>query len=162
MASDYHLKLDGIEGESKKTGYENQIDVSSWQFGGGNPVVISGGGMSAGKVTFSEITFTGKVDKSTPKMLNKMAKGEHINSAVLTCLKSTGATTTGAFLTVTLKEVYVTNLSISGSEGTNDEMEAFSLAYGDIELDYKIQDESGTLSSAGEFEYDLKAEEVKK
>ncbi len=163
MAIDYYLKLDGVEGETKKKGHEKQFEIQSWSFGGSNPVSITGGGMSAGKVSFADITFTKSVDKATTKLLNKMATGDHFKEAILYCCKSTGEKTTQDFLVLTMKEAYITSYSTGGSGGMGDyETESFSVAYGDIEVDYKVQGDKGTLTNAGEFEYNVKAGEVLK
>jgi type VI secretion system secreted protein Hcp len=163
MAIDYYLKLDGIEGESKKKGHEKQFEILGWSFSGSNPVSAQGGGMSAGKVSFSDISFQKRVDKASTKLLNKMATGDHFKEAVLYCAKSTGEKTTQDFLVITMKEAYITSYSTSGSGGGGDyETESFSVAYGGIEVDYKVQGDKGTLTSAGEFEYNVKTEEVLK
>ena len=44
MATDYFLKLDGIDGESAQKGHENQIDLLSWTWGESNSGSSSDGG----------------------------------------------------------------------------------------------------------------------
>jgi type VI protein secretion system component Hcp len=58
-----------------------------------------------------------------------------------------------------LKEVYVSSFSAGGSSGEDVGTESFSLTYGSINYDYKIQDKTGTLSSAGNIEFDLRKRE---
>ncbi len=162
MAIDYHLKLDGIQGESQHAKHKDEIDILSWSWGASNPVTIVGAGMSAGKVSMSDLTISKRVDKSSPKLLALNVTGKHVANAVLTASKSTGAKTPEDFLTIKLEEVYVASYQIGGSHGEDVGSESLSLAYGKINYDYKEQKKDGTLTSAGEVGYDLiKAEQNK-
>jgi len=162
MAIDYHLKVEGIEGESQHAKHSSEIDILSWQWGAANPVRIVGAGMSAGKVSMSDLTITKRVDKSSPKLLGFNVTGKHAKYAVLTASKSTGGKTPDDFLTIKLEEVYVSSYQIGGSHGEDTGIENLSLAYGKIAYDYKEQKSDGTLTSAGEVAYDLmKAQQEK-
>ncbi len=162
MAIDYHLKIDGIQGESQHSKHKDEIDILSWSWGATNPVTIVGTGMSAGKVSMSDLTISKRVDKSSPKLLALNVTGAHKDSAILTASKSTGGKSPEDFLTIKLTEVYVASYQIGGSHGEDVGSESLSLAYGKIEYDYKQQDAKGVLKSAGEVGYDLiKAEQSK-
>ncbi len=155
MAIDYHLKLDGIQGESQHAKHSNEIDILSWSWGAHNPVTVVGAGMSAGKVSMSDLTISKRVDKSSPKLLGLNVTGKHVANAVLTASKSTGGKNPEDFLTIKLEEVYVSSYQIGGSHGDDVGTESLSLSYGKISYDYKEQKKDGTLTSAGEVGYDL-------
>ena len=159
MAIEYHLKCGNIKGESAATKHMDEIELMSWSWGASNPTTIVGAGMSAGKVSMTDINFTKRVDKSSPKLLELCVTGKHVDDATLYCSKQTGGKTPDDFLTIKLKEVYVSSFSAGGSSGEDVGTESFSLTYGSINYDYKIQDKTGTLSSAGNIEFDLRKRE---
>ena len=67
MASDYLLKVDGIKGESTDSKHKDEIEIESFSWGATQPGSFStGGGGGAGKVSFQDIHFTQKYDKSSP------------------------------------------------------------------------------------------------
>jgi type VI secretion system secreted protein Hcp len=161
MAIEYHLKFGSIKGESGATAHKEEIEILSWSWGATNPTNISGSGMSAGKVSMSDLSFTKKVDKSSPKLLELCITGKHVDLATLYCSKQTGDKKPADFLTIKLKEVYVSSFHCGGSEGEDVGTESLSVTYADINYDYKEQKPDGSLVSAGNVEYDLVAREQK-
>ena len=159
MAIEYHLKCGSIKGESAASKHMDEIEILSWSWGASNPTTIVGSGMSAGKVSVSDLSFTKHVDKSSPKLLELCITGKHVDEATLYCGKSTGGKTPDDFLTIKLKEVYVSSFQVGGSSGEDVGSESLSLSYGSINYDYKAQDKAGTLSSAGNVEYDVRKRE---
>jgi type VI secretion system secreted protein Hcp len=159
MAIEYHLKVGSIKGESAASKHMDEIEILSWSWGASNPTTIVGSGMSAGKVSMSDLSFTKRVDKSSPKLLELCVTGKHVDDATLYCSKQTGGKTPDDFLTLKLKEVYVSSFQASGSSGEDVGTESLSLTYGSINYDYKVQDKAGTLTSAGAVEYDLRKRE---
>lgn len=88
-AVDYFLKLDGIKGESQDSKHKDEIDVESWSWGETQSGThAGGGGGGAGKVSMQDFHFVMKVNKSSPKLLQACASGEHIKEALLTCRKA--------------------------------------------------------------------------
>jgi type VI secretion system secreted protein Hcp len=159
MAIEYHLKCGTIKGESASTKHMDEIELLSWSWGATNPTTIVGSGMSAGKVSMSDLSFTKHVDKSSPKLLELCITGKHMDDATLCCSKQTGGKTPEDFLTLKLKEVYVSSFQAGGSSGEDVGTESVSITYGSINYDYKAQDKTGTLTSAGNVEYDLRKRE---
>ena len=58
MAIEYFLKLDGIKGESLQPSIPTKSKCISWSWGASNPTSITGSGLSAGKVSLSDITIS--------------------------------------------------------------------------------------------------------
>src|SRR5689334_24466629 len=60
MAFDSFLKLDGVAGESVRSGFEGWIEIYSFSMGASNPSSIgtSGAGAGAGKVSLSGFNYT--------------------------------------------------------------------------------------------------------
>jgi len=159
MAIEYHLKFGSIKGESPATKHKEEIELLSWSWGASNPTTLVGTGMSAGKVSMSDLSFTKRVDKSSPKLLEMCVTGKHVDNVTLYCSKQTGGKTPEDFLIIKLEEVYVSSHQCGGSAGEDVGTESFTLTYGKINYDYKQQDKSGTLTSAGNIEYDLRKRE---
>jgi len=155
MAIEYFLKFGTIKGESGSSKHKEEIELLSWSWGATNPTNITGSGMSAGKVSMSDLSFTKRVDKSSPKLLEVCVTGKHVTDATLYCCKQTGDKTPQDFLTIKLKEVYVSSFQAGGSSGEDVGTESLSITYGNINYDYKEQKPDGTLTSAGNIEFDL-------
>ena len=89
MATDYFLKLDGIEGESSQKDHENQIDLLSWSWGESNSGSSSaGGGSGSGKVNMQDFSFAMKINKASPGLFKACANGSHIKEGTLTCRRA--------------------------------------------------------------------------
>jgi len=154
MAIEYHLKLDGITGESTASKHTGEIEVFSWSWGASNPTSISGTGLSAGKVSIGDINVSKPVDKSSAKLLELCSTGKHIATGVLTCSKSTGDKNPADYLTIKLTEIHISSFQAGGSQGDSTGSESVSLAFGSFEYDYKVQGKDGTLTAAGTAKYD--------
>src|SRR5216683_3025528 len=90
MATDYHLKLDTVEGESQKEGHAKEIEVISWSWGGSNDgsfAVGSGGG--TGRFSAHDINLNVPLSKASGKLLQACTKGSHIDSITLNFSKVT-------------------------------------------------------------------------
>jgi type VI secretion system secreted protein Hcp len=154
MASDIHIEMDGIKGESTDDKYKDQIEVHGWQWGASNATTMAtGGGGGAGKVSFHDFSFTHNYDKASPALLKNCAKGTHIKKAVLHQRKAGGGQQ--EFLTITFEDVFITSLAPSGSG--EQVMESVSFSFGKYSLDYKPQKADGSLDAAVNTKYDVKA-----
>jgi type VI secretion system secreted protein Hcp len=159
MPIEYHLDFGSVKGESVSTKHMDQIELLSWSWGASNPTTIVGAGMSAGKVAMSDLSFTKRVDKSSPKLLELCITGKHVDLVTLFCSKQTGGKTPDDFLTIKFWEVYVSSQQVGGSSGEDVGTESLSITYGKMNYDYKLQKADGTLTSAGNVEYDLRKRE---
>lgn len=156
MAVDIFLKLDGIKGESQDTKHKEEIDVMSYSFGATQAGTMSyGGGGGAGKVQFQDLSFTHRVDKSSPVLFLHCANGAHIKEATLTNRKA--GKEAQEYLVIKLADILVTAVQLGDSSGSELPMESVSLNYSKIEMIYKEQKADGTLGAASTFKYDVKA-----
>ena len=160
MAIEYFLKLNGAPGESLSSKHKDEIEVFSWSWGANNPTSIHGSGLSAGKVSFSDISITKPVDKASPKLLELCCSGKHIDKGILTCSKSTGDKNPADYLTIEMEEIHVSSFQAGGSKGDDIGSESISMACAKISYDYKIQDKTGKLTSAGTAKYDITLREL--
>jgi len=154
MAIEYHLKLDGVTGESTAAKHSGEIEVYSWSWGASNPTSITGTGLSAGKVSIGDLSITKPVDKSSAKLLELCCTGKHITNGTLTCSKSTGDKNPGDYLIITFTEIHVSSHSSGGSSGDSTGSESVSLAFGKFNYEYKAQGKDGSLTTAGTASWD--------
>lgn len=107
----YHLKVDGIEGESKNDAHPGEIEVLSWSWGATNSTNAVRPG-SGGKVSMQDFTFRTLIDKSTPMLFLRAADGDVIRSATLT-----GRRDGRVFLEWELKNVVVASFKTMDEAG---------------------------------------------
>ena len=155
MAIEAFLKLGDLKGESLVKGFEDHIQLLSWNWElsqVGTTHIGSGGG--AGKVNVKDLTFESYVDMATPPLLLACCKGTHYPQAVLTQRKAGGNPLT--YLTITLKDVLVTHVAEGG--GTSDELQtqSVSLNFASFEVSYQPQDNKGAKrGGAINVQYDI-------
>jgi len=142
MAVDSFLKLGTLKGESVVKGFEDQIQLLSWSWGvaqSGTTHMASGGG--AGKVNVSDMHITHYVDAASPNLFLACCTGTHYDSATLTMRKAGG--TALEYLTITLTDIIVTSVSVSGATAADLVSEDFSLNFAKFKLSYQPQDNKG-------------------
>ena len=132
-AVDMFLKIDDIDGEASDKNHEGEIDVLSWSWGMTQSGSAGGG---AGKVNIQDISFTKFVDKSTPKLYEKLANGEPIPEIILSISDSTYSGKE-VYLTYTLTVASMSSVSTGGSGGEDRITENISLNFETIEVIYQ-------------------------
>ena len=91
MAVDMTIKIEepGLEGESKLSGLEKQIDVLAWSFGvSQSGTMHMGEGGTAGKANVQDISITKYVDAASPNLFLFCCNGQHVKKVTLTCRKA--------------------------------------------------------------------------
>ena len=152
MAVDYFLKLDTVPGESVAQNHSGEIQVLSWSWGGTQTSTVSATtGSGAGKVSLSDLNLMIEFDKSSPKLLQGLTKGQHYATATLAAVKS-GAGNAN-YLTFALTEVFIASLQFSASSEVPSV--SLSLTYKSFQMDYYTQDAEGTVTNAGTAKYDV-------
>ena len=152
MAAGTFLKLAGIDGESTDRDHRNEIDVLSWTWGvtGATPAAGGGGG-GAGRATAQPLHFTHRYDKASPMLAKRAAAAQSIASAVLSVRKAGRGQKD--FLKITLKDVFVSSVTASGSDG-GEVIESVTLSYRSVETAYRPQTKSGALGAEVKFGWD--------
>jgi type VI secretion system secreted protein Hcp len=155
MAVEYFLRIDGIEGESTDSKHKGEIDVQSWSWGESSSGSAGGGGGGAGKVQMQDFAFTARLSKASPALLLACASGKHLKSAVLTGRKAGKGQQ--EFLTFSLSDLLVSSYQAGGSEGDEvGPMDAVSLNFSKIEVEYKLQAAGGKLGDPVRAGWDVK------
>lgn len=155
MATDYFLKIDGIDGESKDHKHKNAIDVLAWNWGESNTGAHAyGGGGGSGKVNMQDMTVTMKVNSASPKLMLACASGKHIPKAVLTCRKA--GDKQQEYLIYTLSDLMIASFQSGGSQGDEIPVETLAINFAKIEYKYYPQDAKGGLGGVMPWGWDLK------
>jgi type VI secretion system secreted protein Hcp len=152
--SDIHLKIDGIKGESTDARHRDEIAVDGWSWGVAAGAAGTGGG-GVGKASFSDLSFTHRVDRASPLLWRACVTGRHIKEAVLSVTRAGGATQD--YLTIRLRDVTVTAVALADAAGdSTPPQETVSLAFGSLRYGYRAQRPNGALEPALEFSHDRK------
>lgn len=159
MALDMFLNLgDDIKGESKDgdAKHKGTIDILAWSWGMSNSgSTHMGSGSGAGKANFQDISVTKYIDKASCPIMFACASGQHIEKATLTVRKAGG--TPVEYFVITLTNVLVSSYSTGGSGGEDRLTENVSLNFGQVAIEYKMQDTKGQGKADGNFTWDIAA-----
>src|SRR3954451_9575071 len=156
MASDIFAKLGDIKGESIDDKHKGEIELLSWSWGVSNAGEMRGGmGGGAGKANFHDLSFTHKIDKASPVLMQACATGVHLKEATITHRKAGKGQQ--EFLVIKMNDVIVTSVS-HGSNGADGASENVSIAFAKVNVEYKPQKADGSLDAGIHFKYDLKAQ----
>jgi len=158
VASDIFAKLGDIKGESLDDKHKDEIEVLSWSWGVTNAAPASTGtGAGAGKPKFQDFSFTHKIDKASPVLMQACATGVHLKEATITHRKAGKGQQ--EFLIIKMNDVIVTALT-DGDSSDGGSSETVSLAFAKVDVEYKPQKADGSLDAGLHFKYDLKANKV--
>ncbi len=158
MAVDILLDIEGVTGESKIQGFENKIDILSWNWGLTNSGDMhSGGGGGSGKVDVHDLSLTKYIDKSTPTLTKSCSNGNHFPKAMLTVRKS-GGDAPVEYLTLEMKKVLVTGIHSGGGAGDDRIMEDIVLNFAEYKFSYKPQKDDGTAEAPIDFGWSMEAD----
>lgn len=157
MAVDMFINMGGsIKGESrdKEQGPAGDIDVLAWSWGmSQSGTTHMGGGGGSGKASFQDLSFTKYVDSATNALMTALAKGTHVEKAVLMVRKAGEGQK--KYIMITMEEVLVTSISTGGSGGEDRLTENVTLNFGKVKFAYTPQETKGTMSAEKTFSYDI-------
>ena len=148
------IKIGDIEGESQDIRHVGESEVLSWSWGMNNPVLVApGGGTTAGRVNVGAFTFSKRVDKATPKLMEACAKGTHHNRAVLSL--STGGRGSIEFYRFVCEDVLVSRVYNAGAGG--EPFETVSLTFARVGVEYVRITPAGGPGEKGRFTWNIPA-----
>jgi len=143
------IKIGDLKGESSDDTHKDDIDVLAWSWGlsnSGNAHMAGGAG--AGKVNCQDLSLTKYIDLSSAKLIEAVCTGDHFEEAKLVVRKASGGDSPLEYIKITMKTVYVTNVSTGGSGGEDRLTENITLNFAEAKFEYFAQDNSG--ESAGD------------
>jgi type VI secretion system secreted protein Hcp len=152
---DFFLKIAGVAGESTDDKHKGEIELESFSWGQSNSGSAGHGtGGGSGKVAPQDLSFTKRIDKSSPVLLIACATGQHFKEALLTARKAGGSQQ--EYLKIKMEEVLVSSYQTSASTGAV-VYENISLHFSKLEMAYKEQKADGSLGGEAKQRYDYAA-----
>jgi type VI secretion system secreted protein Hcp len=153
MAVDVFLKIKGIPGESADTKHKGEIDVLSYSWGITQTGTMAyGGGGGAGKANFGDFSFMMRMNKATPKLMQAVANGSHVEEAILYCRKA--GDKQQEYMTYKFYDLLISSYQTSAS--SEEPTESVSFNFAKMEMEYKEQDSKGNLAGGVNFKYNIK------
>lgn len=151
MAVDLFLKLDTIKGESTDSKHTEEIEIDSFSFGQASELGRDTG-QRAGRVSMQDFHFVMSLNKATPQLMLKCAKGEHIAEGLLTMRQVGGQQI--EFLKIKFSDIIISSFQNAASEADIFPKDQFSLWFGKIEFSYYRQNATGGLDPPVVFLWD--------
>lgn len=152
-----------IKGESTVDKHTDEIELSSFNLGASMAVTAAStsGSRASERASFSDVTVTKGVDSSTPDLAKGVAQGTTFGTAVISINRADGQGGMVEYLKVTLTDVIISSLQMSGADGAGVAQESASLAYGTIKWEYTPTDpaKGGGLGTIP-FAFDVGANKV--
>lgn len=157
-AWDAYLTVDGVKGESRRSGHEDEIELISFDFGANNPSSVgTGKGGGVGAVNISTFNFMKKTDAASADLFKHCCSGKHFPTAKVTLYKAGGDGGALDYLVYDFEEVYVDSINWSGSEGSDGiPTEMVSFSFGKISVTYNQQDDKGSKSGSFMGSWDIR------
>ncbi len=156
MAADIFAKLGDIKGESLDDKHKDEIEILSFSWGVANQGSMAfGSGGGEGKASFHDLSFTHRVDKASPVLMQACATGVHLKDGTITHRKAGKGQQ--EFLVIKMNDIIITGVT-HGGNGSDGATENVSLAFAKVDVEYKPQKADGSLDAGVHFKYDLKAQ----
>ena len=154
MAVDMFLKISDIKGESTDAKHPGEIEIESFSFGQAADTTDAG---RVGKASMQDFHFVMHMNKATPLLMQKAAKGDKVVSgldyALLTVRKV--GTTQAEFLKIKFYDALISSFQNgTASADLLPPTDQFSLWFGKIELSYSAQKPDGSLEAPIFFRWD--------
>lgn len=149
-----YIQVEGIDGPVTETNHKKWMQVTSFQWGVGRPILTEPGRVADranSKPSFSEITATKTYDDASPKIFTWATVGSG-KKVTVHFTKEDGSN----YIEITLESVLASSYSLSAG-GDGDPQESFSLNYTKIEIKRIPYDQNNKAGSPIPVGYDLNA-----
>jgi type VI secretion system secreted protein Hcp len=156
MAFSGYLKIDDIEGESKRADHEGEIIVSSFSWGATRSAFRNSGGQrESGLPEVQSLNLTKDYDASSPYLALACIKAKNLGDVILTLRKDQGDEHSD-YLTITLTNTLVESYQTGGGGGGNP-VDTLTLSFDSIKVKYIQDADDLTAGGEHEIEYDVLA-----
>lgn len=154
MSVDMFIRIGDIEGESTDSKHGKEIDVLAWSWGMSQQGTTHvGGGSGAGRVSVQDLSIMKYVDASTNELIKACCDGTHYPEAKLTVRRVDNDPL--EYIKLTMKEVIVTAVSMTGSGGEDRHTETVTLNFAEFKVEYTPRKVDGTGDSAKEVAWNI-------
>ena len=153
-----YLKIDGMDGEAKEVNHNKWIDVLAFSHNVMVPGQV-GTTRTAGTAQHAPLRITKMVDKTSPKLFEKCAKGAVIPKVELECCKAFGEQLK-VFYRIELVNARISSVQDYGITAGDIPTETVSFTYETIKWTYTEYDDQGQSKGYVESEIDVETGEV--
>lgn len=156
MAIYMNFNAKKIKGNVTATGYEDWIEIDSFQMGCGRGISMDVGNMAnreATRPSLSEVTLSKMLDNASGSLFKESLTGVE-GVTVLIHIVQTGAKQVEKFAAYELSDVLISSYSISG-HGGGAPVESMSLSYSKIVADLQGADKANKNGQNMKVGYDL-------
>ncbi|MCL4797799.1 MAG: type VI secretion system tube protein Hcp [Bryobacteraceae bacterium] len=139
-SADCFLKLGDIDGECRRKGLENWIEISGFNFNATQTAAggYGGGQSGAARVSFGDLTYQHRMDKASPKLMQAMFQGKVFDEAQIVARRAGLKDGTPVrYLVWELKEVLVSGHGFGGGSDGEFPMENCSLRFAIEKMHYR-------------------------
>ena len=159
MPFDAFLKIDGVDAESSDSKHKGEIEILSFHWGVSQAItgtVSSTGTFSGQRCDMTALAIVKQLDKSSPKLAQACAAGDHFKEATLTLSRAGGDKQ--PYMKYKLSDVLIENVSTGGSSQGEGGVpsEEVGLRYAKIELEYTVVGTDGKPAGSVPGGWDLK------
>jgi type VI secretion system secreted protein Hcp len=141
-----------IKGEAASTGHKDDIVVSAWRWG--LSVTSAHGANSVQPRSYTALTVVKQIDAATTPLMSAVATNDEIKEAKLTMRKAGGEQED--YFIVTLKAARIASLQHE-VEASGDTREVITIAFTEVEVEYRLQSASGGRGASTTFTDSLPA-----
>lgn len=152
-----YLEIPGIDGESTRSNFEDQIIIDSYTFTVSSPKSKIPTGRVRSVVQFSGLTISKKADIATNPLMNALTKGQRLDRITLRLVSSVGGQGSQAYLTYTLNNIIVSDYKVEGNTEDSKPREEWLFDFESIESVYTRVERDGSARETNEFRYSLKS-----
>lgn len=150
-----------VKGDSLLEGFKDKIEIMSYSHNVAMQVTNdqSNTERTSGRPHIGEFTLTKFVDSSTPTLNQLCTNGGHLAEAKITVTRNSAAAADAplmAFITYTLSNVIISNLSVSGGSGGKP-VETMSLNFTKIKWELTAQKLDGNKEGVSAATFDIAA-----
>lgn len=148
IAQNYYIKFEGIDGESKSTTHRGWSDIESFSQELEKKVAVVGVATRRGVTNLGKsISIIKKIDKSSPKIMEALTRGERIPLVEMEVTDSNNI-----IYRFELRNVSVTNYMVMGAE-MDVPKEEITISFEQQSVRYTEFDETGREKGSIEMEY---------
>lgn len=161
MAFTGYLKVEGIDGESRRAEHEGEIDVWGVALGAEQKAsAATGSGRVRGRATVSDMTLYKWYDAASPYLALACMQGKSFPEIVFTARKDSGDAHLD-YLTVTMTNCLISAYNMvqdqSGVDAADLIGETVGISFEKVKIKYVVQSDEHSKGDEHEVEYDLMA-----
>ena len=149
-----YMKIEGVKGGVQTVGFEDQIELTSLQWGVGRGIsAYTGTARNPSSPSLSEITVTKVTDASSMSLVRNATFGDPIPLIEISMTRDKGGGDQEAYLIIKIESVLISGFSISS--GGDFPSESVSLNYLKIAMDQNWRATDYSEGGNDEYKFDL-------